>query len=113
MRLYYRISDPDDLRDLDELMSEWLAASNPKAAEWALAPPQPDPSAYWSHGAWAVPPPTYRYAATQSGWVVGVTLLHHQPPMEWEQIAASPRVLVACGDEVQVGWRYADGAFTP
>jgi hypothetical protein len=58
--LYYRITDPSDVRDLGEQMASWVAAGNPKANDWALQPAAPSENAVWTNGAWIVPPaPTY------------------------------------------------------
>jgi hypothetical protein len=55
--LYYRISDPNDVRDLGEQMAAWLAAGNPKADAWAVQPAAPSADAVWTQdGAWSVPP---------------------------------------------------------
>jgi hypothetical protein len=53
---YYRISDPNDVRDLGEQMAAWLAAGNPKAEAWAEQPAAPSADAVWQDGAWSVPP---------------------------------------------------------
>jgi hypothetical protein len=53
---YYRISDPNDVRDLGEQMAAWLAAGNPKADAWAVQPAAPSADAVWQDGAWSVPP---------------------------------------------------------
>jgi hypothetical protein len=53
---YYRISDPNDVRDLGEQMAAWQAAGNPKANDWAVVPAAPSDDAVWSDGAWSVPP---------------------------------------------------------
>jgi hypothetical protein len=53
---YYRISDPNDVRDLGEQMDAWTAAQNPKANDWAVQPAAPSPNAVWQDGAWGVPP---------------------------------------------------------
>lgn len=58
--LYYRISDPSDVRDLSEQMAAWVEAGNPKASDWAVQPAAPSVDAVWTDGAWIVPPvPTY------------------------------------------------------
>lgn len=54
--LYYRISDPSDVRDLSEQMTAWVAAGNPKASDWAEQPAAPSADAVWQDGAWVVPP---------------------------------------------------------
>lgn len=113
MTLHYRSSNPFDLRDLGDLMAEWIAADNPKRYEWIEAPTQPSPDAYWGEGVWIEPPAIHRFAQVLGGWVVGMTLLDHSTPLPWEQAAASPRQLVACGDDVDIGWRYEHGVFAP
>jgi hypothetical protein len=63
---YYRISDPNDVRDLGEQMAAWVAAGNPKANDWAVQPAAPSADAVWTAGAWSVPPaPTF----TAAEWV--------------------------------------------
>jgi hypothetical protein len=54
--LYYRITDPNDVRDLGEQMAAWAAAENPKANDWAVQPAAPSADALWTDGAWSVPP---------------------------------------------------------
>jgi hypothetical protein len=58
--LYYRISDPNDVRDLGEQMAAWEVADNPKRNDWAVQGEPPSADAVWTDGAWSVPPaPTY------------------------------------------------------
>jgi hypothetical protein len=54
--LYYRISDPSDVRDLGDQMAAWVTAGNPKADDWAVQPAAPSADAVWQDGAWIVPP---------------------------------------------------------
>ena len=54
--MYYRISDPNDVRDLGEQMAAWVASENPKANDWAVQPDAPSADAVWQDGAWSVPP---------------------------------------------------------
>jgi hypothetical protein len=56
LNLYYRISDPNDVRDLGEQMAAWELAENPKRNDWAVQPAAPSDDAVWSDGAWSVPP---------------------------------------------------------
>jgi hypothetical protein len=57
---YYRISDPNDVRDLGDQMAAWVAAGNPKADDWAVQPAAPSDDAVWADGQWNVPPvPTF------------------------------------------------------
>jgi hypothetical protein len=53
---YYRISDPNDVRDLGDQMAAWELADNPKRNDWALQGEPPSPDAVWQDGAWSVPP---------------------------------------------------------
>jgi hypothetical protein len=64
--LYYRITDPSDVRDLGEQMAAWELADNPKRFDWAEQPAAPSADAVWQDGAWSVPPlPTF----TADEWV--------------------------------------------
>jgi hypothetical protein len=63
---YYRISDPNDVRDLGEQMAAWVAAGNPKAQDWSVQPAAPSADAVWTDGAWSVPPAA-TFTATE--WV--------------------------------------------
>jgi hypothetical protein len=56
MNLYYRISDPNDVRDLGDQMAAWELAENPKRNDWAVQPSAPSDDAVWADGAWSVPP---------------------------------------------------------
>jgi hypothetical protein len=56
MNLYYRITDPSDVRDLGDQVAAWVAAGNPKADDWAVQPAAPSADAVWQDGAWSVPP---------------------------------------------------------
>jgi hypothetical protein len=56
LNLYYRISEPNDVRDLGEQMAAWTAAGNPKADDWAVQSAPPSVDAVWTDGAWIVPP---------------------------------------------------------
>jgi hypothetical protein len=53
---YYRISDPNDVRDLGEQMAAWELADNPKRFDWAVQSAPPSVDAVWTDGAWIVPP---------------------------------------------------------
>jgi hypothetical protein len=56
LNLYYRISDPSDVRDLGEQMAAWELADNPKRFDWAVQSAPPSVDAVWTDGAWIVPP---------------------------------------------------------
>jgi hypothetical protein len=53
---YYRISDPNDVRDLGDQMAAWELADNPKRFDWAVQSAPPSVDAVWTDGAWIVPP---------------------------------------------------------
>jgi len=53
---YYRISDPNDVRDLGDQMAAWELADNPKRFDWVEQEAAPSPDAVWQDGAWSVPP---------------------------------------------------------
>jgi hypothetical protein len=55
LNLYYRITDPSDVRDLGEQMAAWELAENPKRNDWAVQPSAPSDNAMWADGAWSVP----------------------------------------------------------
>lgn len=59
--MYYRITDPLDVRDLSQQMAAWQASGNPKQNDWALQPAAPSDNAVWTADAtWVVPPaPTF------------------------------------------------------
>ena len=54
--MYYRLTDPLDVRDLSDQMAAWVAAGNPKANDWAVQPAAPSASAVWTASAtWETP----------------------------------------------------------
>lgn len=53
--MHYNIDNPDDVRDLDSIMPEWIAAGNPKANAWLPLPPKPSEGATWQNGQWVEP----------------------------------------------------------
>jgi len=77
MLKYYRISDPNDVRDLGEQMAAWELAENPKRFDWAVQPAAPSDDAVWADGAWSVPPaPTF----TAEAWLEQVGLSGNRQP---------------------------------
>ena len=54
--MYYRLTDPLDVRDLADQMAAWVDAGNPKQNDWAVQPAAPSADAVWADGAWIVPP---------------------------------------------------------
>ena len=56
--MYYRLTDPLDVRDLADQVAAWEAAGNPKANDWAAQPPAPSAGAVWTASAtWEAPAP--------------------------------------------------------
>lgn len=53
--MHYNIDNPDDVRDLDDVMPQWIASGNPKAQQWLPLPPQPSDDAKWQNGQWVEP----------------------------------------------------------
>ena len=56
MSNYYRITDPNDVRDLAEQMAAWELADNPKRHDWAVQSAAPSADAVWQDGAWVLQP---------------------------------------------------------
>ena len=87
--MYFRISDPSDVRDLSEQMPAWVAAGNPKANEWAVQPASPSQDAVWKGGQWVVPPaPTF----TAEEWVA-----QHLSPLQVAALSEFRLALVQAG----------------
>ncbi len=59
MKMYYNITDPADIRDLESIMDAWIQANNPKANDWRILPPRPSEYATWGNGEWIVPSQEY------------------------------------------------------
>lgn len=103
MTLYYRLDDPSDVRDLGEQMAAWAAADNPKAAAWAVQPPQPSPDAVWSGGQWVTPTPSVPESVTP--YQFRMVLLRAGVSMAQvdAMIDALPQ---PARDEARVAWEY-------
>jgi len=87
--LYYRISDPSDVRDLGEQMAAWELADNPKRHDWAVQSAAPSADAQWQDGAWIVPPvPTY----TPEAWTS-----QHFSPMQVSALQRFEMALMQAG----------------
>ena len=73
MSLYFRKTNPNELRDLSDVMRAWLAVDNPKRHDWELAPDRPAENAIWNNGQWIIPEP-YRVdqvtPAQIRGWLI-------------------------------------------
>lgn len=63
-KLYYRISDPSDIRAIENQIEIWKQENNPKAGLWELLPEKPTESSIWQNGNWIVPPPP-QYTANE------------------------------------------------
>jgi hypothetical protein len=58
MSLYYRTSNPQEIRDLSGIMDAWIEANNPKRNDWEPLPEQPSDDAVWVNGEWVIVEPT-------------------------------------------------------
>lgn len=57
MPYYYR-SSSHEVREMDAaFFAAWVAAGNPKAAEWAVIPDPPSSDARWDGQQWVLPAP--------------------------------------------------------
>ena len=103
MTLYYRLSDPDDVRDLGEQIAAWRAAGNPKADAWAVQPPRPTPDAVWSGGVWATPNPPVPQSVTPYQFRVALLRAGVSLAQVDAMIDALPQPE---RDEARVAWEY-------
>jgi len=51
-KLYYRIANPSDVREMEEFYAALVAEGNPKADDWAELPPSPGDNYVWVNGEW-------------------------------------------------------------
>lgn len=56
-QMYYRISNPSDVRDLGDQIAAWEAAGNPKANDWVKQAEAPNNDSIWQGGKWVTPQP--------------------------------------------------------
>lgn len=65
-KLYYRNSNPSDVRPIEDLILSWQEGNNPKVNDWTLVPDKPAENAIWNNGSWSIPEqPVY----TAEEWV--------------------------------------------
>lgn len=89
LNMYYRISDPSDVRDLGDQIAAWTAAGNPKANDWAEQPAAPSADAVWTNGEWIAPSaPTFSAEA----WVA-----QHLSPLQVAALSEFRFALVQAG----------------
>lgn len=103
--LYYRLSEPSDVRDLGNQMVAWVAAGNPKAGLWAELPPQPTPSHVWLNGAWVAPAQNTPESVTARQirlWLIG-----HGISLASVDAAIDAIPDAATRESVRVEWEYA------
>lgn len=51
-KLYYRIANPSDVREMEEFYNALVEENNPKADDWAELPPRPGDDYVWQGGQW-------------------------------------------------------------
>jgi hypothetical protein len=104
MSLYIHASG--EIRDIaDELVAAWVAAENPKAAEWTLLPHRPSDDATWSGGEWVVP--TQTVPASVSARQIRLWLVRHGILLAAVDAAIDAIPDQLQRDSVRVEWDYA------
>jgi hypothetical protein len=104
MSLY--ISNDGDIRELpDELIDAWVAAENPKAAQWTLLPPRPSDDATWNGSEWASPPPAI--PENVSARQIRLWLIQHGISLAQVEAAIDAIPDQLQRDSVRVEWEYA------
>ena len=99
------LSEAGEVRELpDDLVAAWVAAGNPKAAQWTLLPPRPSDDATWS-GEWVVPPPTV--PASVSARQIRLWLVRHGISLAAVDAAIDAIPDQLQRDSVRVEWDYA------
>jgi len=105
MTLHYSLDDPSDVRDLGEQIAAWLAVGNPKAAAWAVQPPQPSPDAVWSGGQWVTP--TQAIPESVTARQIRLWLVTHGVSLTEVDLAINAIPDAAQREAVRVEWEYA------
>jgi hypothetical protein len=99
------LSEAGEVRELpDDLVAAWVAAGNPKAAQWTLLPPRPSDDATWS-GEWVVPPPTV--PASVSARQIRLWLVRHGISLAAVDAAIDAIPDQLQRDSVRVEWDYS------
>lgn len=102
----YYISNTSEIKELpDDLIAAWVAAENPKAAQWTLLPPRPSEDATWNGSEWALPPVVVPESVSTRQirlWLIrhGISLAQVDTA-----IAGIPDQLQR--DTIQIEWEYA------
>ena len=103
MSLYY--SADGELREIDDnLVAGWVAAGNPKASVWTLAPLRPSEDAVWNGSGWTVPLPPVPAAISPRQarlWLLGAGI---GPSQVDAVIASIPDAITR--QTVQIDWEY-------
>ena len=95
-----------EIRELpDELFAAWLAAENPKAAQWTLLPPRPSEDAEWNGSEWIVPTPAI--PASVSARQIRLWLIRHGISLAAVDAAVDGIPDQLQRDSVRVEWDYA------
>ena len=95
-----------DVRDIsDDLMQAWVAAGNPKAAEWTLLPPRPSEEHQWINGAWVLPPQPV--PASVSARQIRLYLIRHGISLAQVDAAIDAIPDAQQREECRVEWDYA------
>ncbi len=100
------ISITGEIRELQaELIDAWVAAENPKAAQWTLLPPRPSDDARWNGSEWFLPTPTVPESV--SARQIRLWLLGKGVSMSAVDTAIDAIPDAAQRDSVRVEWEYA------
>lgn len=100
------ISTDGEVRELpDELVGAWLAAENPKAAQWTLLPPRPSSDATWNGSDWVVPTPAIPESV--SARQIRLWLVQHGISLAAVDAAIDAIPDAVTRDSVRVEWEYA------
>lgn len=105
MTHYYRIAEPNDVRDLGEQIAAWRATGNPKADAWAEQPARPTPEAVWSGGQWVTP--TQAIPESVTARQIRLWLVTHGVSLTQVDLAINAISDATQREAVRVEWEYA------